>query len=106
MYAKASIGRVVDEIEHHARRGHRYFHFVDEMIAAKRFQEVSEEILRRQLEVYFYAYLRPGVDYSQEALGTMYRAGCRYVVWGLESANPRVLALVNKGTTVDSIRTT
>jgi anaerobic magnesium-protoporphyrin IX monomethyl ester cyclase len=106
VYAKASVARVVDEIAHHVQRGHRHFHFVDEMIAAKRFREISEEILRRQLEVYFYAYLRPGSDYTREALDVMYKAGCRYVVWGLESANPRVLELVNKGTTVESIRST
>lgn len=106
VYARASVARVVDEIEHHVRRGHHHFHFVDEMIAAKRFREISEEILRRQLEVYFYAYLRPGPDYTREALDVMYRAGCRYVVWGLESANPRILELVNKGTTVESILTT
>ena len=93
VYARASVARVVDEIEHHVRRGHHHFHFVDEMIAAKRFREISEEILRRQLEVYFYAYLRPGPDYTREALDVMYRAGCRYVVWGL--GNQQIRAFWN-----------
>jgi anaerobic magnesium-protoporphyrin IX monomethyl ester cyclase len=106
MYAVASVDRVVDEIEHHYSKGHCYFQFIDEMISPKRLRMLSNEIIKRDLKVFFYATLRPSSDYNEETVQLMHRAGFRYIIWGVESCNPRVLKLVNKGTTVETIRNT
>ncbi|MBF0358169.1 MAG: tetratricopeptide repeat protein [Magnetococcales bacterium] len=106
LYSVAPINRVVDEIEYHYSRGQQYFQFVDEMISAKRLKMLSEEIIRRELKVFFYATLRPSRDFSADTLEIMFQAGFRYIIWGVESCNQRVLKLVNKGTTVESIHST
>ena len=105
-YAEASVNRVVDEIEHHSSNGIGYFQFVDEMISPKRLKLISHEIIRRKLKVFFYGTLRPSADFDQETLQLMHIAGFRYVIWGVESLNRRVLKLVNKGTSVKSILNT
>ncbi|MCP4024358.1 MAG: tetratricopeptide repeat protein, partial [Desulfobacteraceae bacterium] len=105
-YSEVSVDRVVDEIEHHFSNGFRYFQFVDEMISPKRLRMISKAILSRNLKVFFYATLRPSADFNNETLELMYDAGFRYVIWGVESYNRRVLKLVNKGTTLRSIRNT
>jgi len=105
-YAEASVNRVVDEIEHHSSSGHSYFQFVDEMISPKRLEMISKEIISRNLKVFFYATLRPAADFKLEILELMYTAGFRYIIWGVESCNRRVLKLVNKGTSVKSIGNT
>jgi hypothetical protein len=97
------VNRVVDEIEHHFSNGHSYFQFVDEMIGPERLRLISREIIRRKLKVFFYGTLRPSADFNLETLQLMHRAGWRYVIWGVESCNRRVLKLVNKGTSRKTI---
>ncbi|MBF0380545.1 MAG: tetratricopeptide repeat protein [Magnetococcales bacterium] len=106
LYSTAKVDRVVNEIEHHVTQGYRYFQFVDEMISPKRLRMLSKEIISRNLKVYFYATLRPSADFNKETMEMMFAAGFRYVIWGVESCNSRVLKLVNKGTTVESIQNT
>ncbi|MBF0195328.1 MAG: tetratricopeptide repeat protein [Magnetococcales bacterium] len=106
LYSAATVERVVNEIEFHVSKGYRNFQFVDEMISPKRLRMISKEIISRKLIVYFYATLRPSADFSEETMQLMHEAGFRYIIWGVESCSPRVLKLVNKGTTVESIQNT
>lgn len=106
LYVEAEISRVVDEIEFHRKKGIKNFQFIDEMIPSDRLRELSKEVIKRDLEVYFYANLRPTADFNQETMNLMYQAGFRYVIWGIESCNRRVLKMVKKGTSVKSIRNT
>lgn len=106
-YKVQSITRVVDEIEHHIKTsGARHFTFVDEMISAKRFKKISDEILARGLDLVYYALAKPTADFTPEIMETMYRAGCRCIYWGQESGNERMLELMDKGNTVESSRDT
>lgn len=102
-YKTQSIVRCVDEIEHHVKTsGARHFTFVDEMLSAKRFEKISEEILERGLDVRYYALAKPTADFTQDTLDIMYKSGCRCIYWGQESGSERVLALMDKGNTVES----
>ncbi|MCP4024354.1 MAG: tetratricopeptide repeat protein [Desulfobacteraceae bacterium] len=106
LYSEASLERVVDEIEYHYANGHCYFQFVDEMISAQRLKILSRAIIERGLKVFFYATLKPTAEFDEQTLQVMYEAGFRYVIWGVESCNRRVLKLIRKGTTVKSIQNT
>ena len=103
-YKTQSITRVVDELQHHVETyGIRHFSFVDEMISAKRFLKLSEEILKRGLDIAFYAFAKPTTDnFTPEILEVMYKAGCRAIYWGVESGSDRVLKLMDKGNNVES----
>lgn len=102
-YRIASIKRVVDEIEQHVDNGFRHFSFVDEMIPPKRFRQLNEEIQKRNLAITYYAMAQPTDRFSREILDGMYEAGCRYILWGVESGSQRVLDLIDKGTTVETV---
>ncbi len=104
-YRAASVERVVDELEYHVNNGVRYFDFVDEMIPASRFRQIAEEIIKRKLQLYYYALAKPTSDFTKETLEVMYRSGCRYIIWGVESGSQRVLDLIDKGTVVDDMAT-
>lgn len=100
-YKTQSIERVVDELEHHVKTyGVRHFSFVDEMISARRFLKLSEEILKRGLEITYYALAKPTNDFNEEILRVMHKAGCRAIYWGVESGSDRVLELMDKGNDV------
>ncbi|MCF8483306.1 MAG: radical SAM protein, partial [Rhodospirillum sp.] len=96
-YKTQSIERLIDELEHHAKKGVRHFTFVDEMISAKRFKKISEEILARGLDIRFYALAKPTNDFDDEILALMRRAGCLCIYWGMESGSERVLKMMDKG---------
>ncbi len=97
-YKVTAVPKVVDEMAHHvATTGVRFFTLVDEMISAKRFKKICEEILARGLDVRFYALAKPTADFTPEILDLMVRAGCRCVYWGLESGSEAVLARMDKG---------
>ncbi|GAB6053570.1 hypothetical protein JCM17960_23900 [Magnetospira thiophila] len=102
-YKTQSIPRVVDELQYQMQAtGGRLFSFVDEMISARRFKKICEEILARGLDLRFYALAKPTPDFTPDILELMYEAGCRSIYWGLESGNDRVLSLMDKGNTVQS----
>ncbi|MFQ5644296.1 MAG: B12-binding domain-containing radical SAM protein [Thiogranum sp.] len=102
-YRVASIKHVIDEIEQHVDKGFRYFSFVDEMIPPKRFRLLSAEIRKRNLDITYYALAQPTDRFSREILEDMYDSGCRYILWGVESGSQRVLDLIDKGTTVETV---
>lgn len=102
-YKTQSISRCVAEIEHHVKTiGARHFTFVDEMISAKRFQKIGDEILERGLDIRYFALAKPTADFTQEILDHMYATGCRCIYWGLESGSERLLTMMDKGNTVES----
>jgi radical SAM superfamily enzyme YgiQ (UPF0313 family) len=106
-YKAQSIARVVDEIEQHmSRYGVHHFTLVDEMLSAARFRKIGEEILARELDITYYALAKPTADFDAETLDVMARSGCRYILWGQESGNERMLEMMDKGNTVASSRDT
>ena len=102
-YRPASVKHVVDELEYHISNGSRYFAFVDEMISASRFRRIGEEIIRRNLKITYHALAKPTGDFTKDILGVMYKSGCRYIIWGVESGCQRILDLIDKGTVVEDI---
>lgn len=99
------IPRVVDIMEQFiAETGCRGFHFIDEAAPPARLKALSEEILRRNLRVSFWTNIRFDRSFTTELCQLLARAGCIAVSGGIEVASPRVLKLINKGVTIDSVR--
>lgn len=99
-------GLVVDEVE----MLHRDYDFVQVNIVDDTFtvnhnhtREVCEEMLRRNLKATWSAYAR--VDtMSEDVAKLMKRAGCKWVVFGIESGNEGILKTIKKGITRDKVR--
>lgn len=103
-YRIRPLDDILDEIKKYYNRGERYFYFVDEMLSAYNFREISKKIVEEKLDIRFLALAKPTRDFTQEILDVMHKAGCRMIIWGFEAGNQRVLDLINKGTNVEDMK--
>jgi anaerobic magnesium-protoporphyrin IX monomethyl ester cyclase len=97
--------RVVDDLEHLAHvYGVRNVKFADEMFVLNRrhVESICDLIIERQLDLNIWAYAR--VDTVKEGmLAKLKAAGFNWLAFGIEAANPRVRADVQKGFDQDDI---
>jgi len=97
---------VVDEIEKLQRDfGLAKINIVDDTFTVNHHhaRAVCEEILRRKLKIKWSVFAR--VDRISEDLAQlMKRAGCEWVLFGVESADEEILKTIRKGITVDEVR--
>ncbi len=99
-----SASSVVNELqEMNEKYGIYHFDMVDEFLPPKQLESLSEEIINRRLHVKFSFLGRPVKAYTDTILNKAYRAGARFIFWGVESGSQRVLNLMKKGTKVDDI---
>ncbi|UCB43222.1 MAG: cobalamin-dependent protein [Dehalococcoidales bacterium] len=99
-------GMVVDEIERIQRDlGFQMVNIVDDTFTVNHAHasQVCEEILRRNLKVDWSAYARVD-NMAEELIALMKRAGCHMVLFGVESADERILKTIRKGITPDDVR--
>jgi anaerobic magnesium-protoporphyrin IX monomethyl ester cyclase len=101
-----SPGLVVDEIEKLQRDfGLGKINIVDDTFTLNHShtRAVCEEILRRNLQMKWSVFAR--VDRISEDLAQlMNRAGCEWVLFGVESADEGILKAIKKGTTPEDVR--
>jgi hypothetical protein len=100
-YGERPMDHVAGELEIlHQTTGARHFMFGDLAIKPHRLECLAEAIQRKSLPVYWscQARLEPGL--TDDLLAALARAGCRGLVFGMESASQRVLASMDKGTRV------
>jgi len=101
-----SPGLVVDEIEKLQRDfGLAKINIVDDTFTLNHHhtRAVCEEILRRNLQIKWSVFAR--VDRISEDLAQlMKRAGCEWILFGVESADEEILKTIRKGITLDEVR--
>jgi len=101
-----SPGLVVDEIERLQRHfGLSKINIVDDTFTLNHnhTRAVCEELLRRNLKMKWSVFAR--VDrISEDIAQLMNRAGCEWVLFGVESADEVILKTIRKGTTPDDVR--
>jgi radical SAM superfamily enzyme YgiQ (UPF0313 family) len=102
-YQLRTVRSVIEELARHAAAGVRHFTFVDDIIAPSRFNQISQAILDAGLNIRYHAMTRPVKQLTGDVLQRMYDAGCRFVLWGVESGSQRVLDSMEKGTVVADV---
>lgn len=97
--------QVIAEMEQQiARYGVRRFLFVDEAISPRMMRHLSQEILARGLDVQFgMEGVRVETAFDERLLRQAHQAGLRWVYVGIESANQRLLDLIEKGITIERV---
>ncbi|MCA9486724.1 B12-binding domain-containing radical SAM protein [Candidatus Woesearchaeota archaeon] len=101
-----SVSRVVDEIESLVRDwGQKKILFLDDNAVVNRFRmrEISKEILKRKIKVYL-GCLGTISSLDRETLLCMYKAGFRWIHFGVESGDQSILDEMRKGVTIEQIR--
>jgi anaerobic magnesium-protoporphyrin IX monomethyl ester cyclase len=76
----------------------------DDMVTDKRAHQIAEALLDRGYDIRWSCYAKPNSKLSQETLDLMKRSGCLNLHVGFESGDDKVLASIDKGSTVEQAK--
>ncbi len=99
-YRKENETRVAEEIGYLSKKYKtKYFTFSDEAISPNAFNRMSQAILKQGVEMRALGMLKfeSGDKESPELFEDVYKAGFLMLFFGLESANDRILSIIDKG---------
>ena len=99
-YRKENEERVAEELDYLGKKYKtKYFTFSDEAISPSAFDRMSKAILSQGVEMRALGMLKFESDSVEtvELFENMYKAGFLMLFFGLESANDRILSIIEKG---------
>ncbi len=86
-----------------AQTGESGFHFVDEAAPPALMRALAIEIIKRKLVVSWWTNIRFEKSFTKDLCTLLKASGCIAVSGGLEVASDRLLALIDKGVTVEQV---
>ncbi|RAJ15424.1 B12-binding domain-containing radical SAM protein [Arenibacter echinorum] len=98
--AKLLVDRMEELI---AQTGETGFHFVDEAAPPALMRALALEIIKRNLTVSWWTNIRFEKSFGRDLCKLLKASGCIAVSGGLEVASDRLLALIQKGVTVEQV---
>lgn len=97
-YTVKKIEDLINEIKFYKDKyGISHFDIIDESIFPVYLEELCEEIINKNLNIKFYVSLRLEKEFDYKFFKKAYKAGLRYIKWGVETGNERIHNLINKG---------
>jgi CheY-like chemotaxis protein len=103
-YDAATANTLVDRIERIVgETGQSGFHLVDEAAPPKALKAMAQELLRRRINISWWGNIRFEKTFTPELAELLSESGCIAMSGGLEVASDRLLALMQKGVTVDQV---
>jgi len=99
-YRKENETRVAEDLDYLGKRYNtRYFTFSDEAISPNAFSRMSKAILSNKVDMRALGMLKfeSGEVETPELFEEMFQAGFLMLFFGLESANDRILSIIEKG---------
>ena len=100
------VDQIVEEIRFLKEKYNtRYFHFTDESYPPALFRKLSQRLIEDKLDIVWTTHMRFEETLLDEQVWKDAQAsGCRYLHFGYESGNQRVLKLMDKATNLDAIQ--
>ncbi len=106
-YRERGCERTVDHLSALAdKHGTRHFYLSQDSVAPKTLLKIAQEISRRGLDLKWATDLKPEKYLTAERARALADGGGAACALGVESANPRVLSLIDKGAPVSTVRDT
>jgi hypothetical protein len=103
-YETATATTLADRIERIVgETGQTGFHFVDEAAPPKALKALAQELLRRKLAISWWGNIRFEKTFTPALADLLAESGCIALSGGLEVASDRLLALMQKGVTVEQV---
>ena len=101
------VDQIVEEIKFlKDKHGTRYFHFTDESYPPALFQKLSRKLIDDKIDIAWTTHMRFEESLLEEKVWQdVAESGCKYLHFGYESGNQRVLKLMDKSTKLDAIET-
>ena len=105
-YRTKKIDQIIDEIRLLKDKYRvRHFHFTDESYPPALFRKLCRKLIEEKVDILWQTHMRFEKSLLEEPVWKDAAAsGCRYLHFGYESGNERVLQLMDKATTKDVIR--
>ena len=106
-YRERGAERTVDHLSALADKyGTRWFYLSQDSVAPKTLLKIAQEISRRGLDLKWATDLKPEKYLTAERARALREGGGVACALGVETANPRVLAMIDKGAPVSTVRDT
>ncbi|MBK8506548.1 MAG: radical SAM protein [Saprospiraceae bacterium] len=103
-YEPVSADILCDRIEEIIQQTGDYgFHFVDEAAPPALMRDLALQILKRKLQISWWANIRFEKAFTPDLCRLLARSGCIAVSGGLEVASDRLLKLIKKGVTIPQV---
>ncbi|MCP4521944.1 MAG: radical SAM protein [Cytophagales bacterium] len=103
-YDVAPAVLLVDRIEEIIEQtGETGFHFVDEAAPPLALRDLALELIKRKVNISWWANIRFEKTFTHDLSKLLAQSGCIAVSGGLEVASDRLLALMEKGVTIDQV---
>jgi len=103
-YRERPVDKTIRDIKNIVEQtGDHVFSFESDVIKPQYILEFAEALLKAELDIKWHGVMRFEPELNQEFFHTLASAGCVRMYFGLESGNPRILKLMDKGTTVEVI---
>ena len=101
------VDQIVEEIKFlKDKHNTRYFHFTDESYPPALFRKLSQRLIEEKLDIIWTTHMRfEETLLDEQVWKDVQESGCRYLHFGYESGNQRVLKLMDKATKLDAIQT-
>ncbi len=104
LYEPVAASLLVDRMEEIIAQTHENgFHFVDEAAPPALMRSLAIEIIKRKLKVTWWTNIRFEKSFTKDLCILLKNSGCIAVSGGLEVASDRLLALIQKGVTVEQV---
>ena len=104
LYEPVAASLLVDRMEEIITQTHENgFHFVDEAAPPALMRALAIEIIRRKVKVTWWTNIRFEKSFTKDLCILLKNSGCIAVSGGLEVASDRLLALIQKGVTVEQV---
>jgi hypothetical protein len=104
-YRSKKIQDILAEIQYlRDKYGARHFHFTDESYPPALFRKLSRGLIDVKMDIFWTTHMRFEKSLLEEGVWQDAKdSGCRYLHFGYESGNERVLKLMDKATTTEVI---
>lgn len=104
-YRRKKASLLIREIRHLSDKYKtRYFFFCIDTAACDELANLSEQLQNEHIRIYWQCEARLEKGFTQKVCSSIARAGCRQLIFGLESASQKMLDLMKKGTKVANFK--
>lgn len=104
-YRERPVETVLDHLESMSKRwGTKVFYFSQDVFAPRVALAIARGIQERRLDVKWGTDMRPEKSLSPEKCAELVKGGALSAALGIESANPRVLQLIDKGIPAEDVK--
>lgn len=104
-YRQRRTQLLLRDIQHLSRQyGTSHFYFADDAANPELLESLSRLLLENNVSIYWQCEVRFEKSLTTQLCRVIQKAGCRNLIFGLESGCQRVLDLMQKGTNIDEAR--